>query len=131
MGKSLQERVANVPDALEVLNDLDTYTHLEAVKQLDRLGIKTSDPAVRRFRASFPKGADRLGRIADLLERNGIDIDDVGSVEKVKLWQGFYKDADGESHTVDLAGVQLSPTWAEGPRWPLVNPARPDRKSVV
>ena len=61
-----------------------------------------------------------LGKIADLLERNGIDVADIGRVNRVNIWQGFYKDADGEAHTVDQFGVQLSPSWEEGPKWPVV-----------
>src|SRR5690348_11017156 len=68
-----------------------------------------------------------LGKIADLLERNGIDVEDVGQVQRVNVWQGFYKDDDGEAHTVDMAGVTLSPKWAEGPKWPLVQAAKPVR----
>ena len=68
-----------------------------------------------------------LGKIADLLERNGIDVEDVGRVQRVNVWQGFYKDDEGEAHTVDMAGVSLSPKWAEGPKWPLVQPAKPVR----
>ena len=67
-----------------------------------------------------PNRLATLGKIAELLERNGIDVDDVGKVAKINLWQGFYKDAEGEAHTVDMAGVQLSPHWAEGPQWPVV-----------
>jgi hypothetical protein len=67
-----------------------------------------------------PNRTATLGKIADLLERNGIDVDDVGRVNKINLWQGFYKDADGEAHTVDMAGITLSPHWAEGPQWPVV-----------
>lgn len=70
----------------------------------------------------IPKAAT-LGKIADLLERNGIDIDDIGRVQKVNLWQGFMRGEDGEPQVVDLAGVQLSPSWAEGPQWPPVQPA--------
>jgi predicted phosphodiesterase len=69
-----------------------------------------------------PNRVATLGKIADLLERNGIDVDDVGRVNKINLWQGFYKDADGEAHTVDMAGITLSPHWAEGPQWPVVQP---------
>ena len=65
---------------------------------------------------------DRLGKIADLLERNNIDIEDVGAVQKINVWQGFYKDAAGEAHTVDMSGITLSPKWAEGPAWPVIQP---------
>lgn len=66
-----------------------------------------------------------LGKLADLLERNGISVDDIGKIQRVNIWQGFYKDDDGEAHTVDMAGVQLSPTWAEEPQWPVVQQAAP------
>lgn len=80
---------------------------------------------VAEARAAAPPKAETLGRIADLLARNGIDVDDIGRVQKVNLWQGFMKDADGEAQVVDLAGVTLSPAWADGPQWPTVQPAKP------
>ena len=36
---------------------------------------------------------DKLGLIADLLERHNIDVDDIGSVSKISLWQQAAKDA--------------------------------------
>jgi len=84
--------------------------------------------------ASKPAGKEVLGKIADLLERNGIDVDDIGRVQKVNLWQGFHKDADGEAQVVDLVGVSLSPSWDEGPKWPVVTQApavRVPKPSVV
>jgi predicted phosphodiesterase len=62
------------------------------------------------------------GKIAGLLERSGIDVDDVGRVQKVNVWQGFYKDAAGDAQQVDMAGVQLLPKWADGPAWPVIQP---------
>lgn len=61
-----------------------------------------------------------LGKIAELLERNGIDPDDVGRVKKISAWEGFIKNPDGEIEKVDLTGIQLSPKWADGPDWPVV-----------
>ena len=73
--------------------------------------------------ASSPQSkTSTLGKIADLLERNGIDVDDIGRVQKVNLWQGFHKDAEGEAQVVDLVGVSLSPSWQDGPQWPVVVP---------
>jgi len=69
-----------------------------------------------------PKG-ETLGKIAQLLERNGIEVDDIGRVQKVNLWQGFMKGDDGEPVVVDLAGVTLSPSWEDGPKWPVMQPA--------
>ena len=68
---------------------------------------------------------DALGRIADLLERNNIDIDEVGKISKISLYQTAAKDADGEIQTKDLVGIQISPKWEEGPEWPVVQPAQP------
>lgn len=68
---------------------------------------------------------EKIGRLAELLERSGIDADDVGRVEKINVWQGFYKDENGEAQTVDMAGIVLSPEWASGPQWPVVQPAAP------
>lgn len=69
-----------------------------------------------------PNRIATLGKIAELLERNGIDIEDVGRVHKVNLYEGFYKDSDGVAHTVPLTSVQLSPHWADGPAWPVIQP---------
>jgi predicted phosphodiesterase len=63
-----------------------------------------------------------LGKLAELLERNGIGIDDIGRVAKVNLWQGFHKDDNGDAQVVDLAGISFSPTWETGPEWPVVQP---------
>lgn len=72
--------------------------------------------------ATPPPTAQTLGKIAELLERNGIDVDDIGRVQKVNLWQGFHKDAEGEAQVVDLVGVSLSPSWETGPQWPVIAP---------
>ena len=72
--------------------------------------------------ATPPPTAQTLGKIAELLERNGIDVDDIGRVQKVNLWQGFHKDAEGEAQVVDLVGVSLSPSWETGPQWPVIVP---------
>lgn len=79
----------------------------------------------RRRECACAGNAGMIGRVADLLKRSGIDPADIGKVEKVNVWQGFYKDDEGEAHTVDMAGVVLSPTWGDGPEWPVVQPAAP------
>lgn len=60
-----------------------------------------------------------LGKLAELLERNGISVDDIGRIQKVNVWQGFHKTEDG-AELVDLVGVSLSPSWESGPEWPTV-----------
>jgi len=64
---------------------------------------------------------EALGKIAQLLDRNGIDIDEVGRVQRVSLYQSLIKNDEGEAEVVDLAAIQLSPAWEEGPRWELPN----------
>lgn len=66
-----------------------------------------------------------LGALAELLERNGIAIEDIGSINKAGLYQGFYKDNEGESHVVDLANIEFSPAWSQDPAWPGVQQAKP------
>jgi len=70
--------------------------------------------------AQNPPRKETLGKIADLLSRNGIDIDEIGRVQRVSLYQSMFKNADGEAETVDLAAVQLSPAWETGPEWPVM-----------
>jgi hypothetical protein len=84
--------------------------------------LAVTDLAEALAKPSLPPKAQTLGKIADLLERNGIDVDDIGRVQKVNLWQGFHKDNDGEAQVVDLVGVSLSPSWEEGPKWPVIQP---------
>lgn len=76
------------------------------------------------YDAAAPPKASRatLGKLAELLERSGIDLDDVARVQKVRAWQGFYKGDDGEAHTVDMHGIELVPSWADGPQWPVAKP---------
>ena len=68
---------------------------------------------------------EKLSKIASLLERSGIDAEDIGRIERVNVWQGFIKNGDGEPELVDLTSVMLSPSWAEDPVYPVVQPAKP------
>lgn len=71
--------------------------------------------------------AANLGRIAELLERSGIPVEEIGRVERIRLneWQGLSKDADGNPIVTDMTGssVILTPRWADGPEWPVVTQA--------
>lgn len=68
---------------------------------------------------------DRIGRIADLLDRSGIDPADIDQVKAIKLseWQGLTKDEEGEAHIHDLEGasIVLTPAWETGPKWQPVD----------
>lgn len=80
-----------------------------------------------------PGAQARLNKIAELLERSGIAPELVDHVDKVQLteseWQGITKNQEGEAELHDMKGTRasivLTPSWAEGPKWPTVQPARP------
>lgn len=69
-----------------------------------------------------------LEAVAALLEKSGIHPDDIGKVEKVRLsdYQSVVKNEEGEAEVIDLraTSVLLSPSWTDGPKWPVVQPAK-------
>jgi predicted phosphodiesterase len=74
------------------------------------------------------KANDRLGKIADLLERSGIDPADIGKVSAVKLseWSAFHKDDEtGDAVITPMSGasIVLTPTWETGPQWQPIDRA--------
>lgn len=64
---------------------------------------------------------EALGKIARLLEKNDIDIDEIGRVSRLSIYQSLTKNADGDAEIHDLFGIQIDPKWAEGPAWPVVD----------
>ena len=83
----------------------------------------------------LPRLSARLQRIADLLEKSGIDPDEVGRIDKVRM--GEYqtpvklRDADGveriEQITSRADSLVITPTWDLEPEWPVVQQAAPVR----
>jgi len=57
----------------------------------------------------------KLGAIADLLARSGIDPADIARVERVSVYEGYIKTPDGEIEKTDLHAIKLVPTGADGP----------------
>lgn len=72
--------------------------------------------------AGPPNPKEVLGKLADLFTRQGIDIDEIGQIQRVSLYQSLTKNEEGEAEIHDLAGVQFkfSPKWESGPEWPVV-----------
>lgn len=72
--------------------------------------------------ANEPTGQKRstLGRIAELLDRNGISIDEIGQVKRISLYQSITKNDEGEAELHDLTGIQFSPKFESGPDWPVI-----------
>jgi len=71
-----------------------------------------------------------LGRLADLLERQGISIDEIGTVNRVSIYQSLTKNSDGDAEVHDLLGVQFSPSWESGPSFDPVRQGPPVRVTV-
>lgn len=69
--------------------------------------------------------AGNLGDIAKLLEQHGIDLEEVGRIKQINVWQQGYKDEEGIGHVQDLMGIQFSPAWEEEPVFPLIERAAP------
>ena len=65
-----------------------------------------------------------IGKLAQLLDRQNIDIDEIGDIKKISVYQSLTKDADGEAQVHDLVGIQISPSWETGPEWPVTPPIR-------
>lgn len=72
-----------------------------------------------------------LGKIAELLRRNDIDVDEIGSVKRVSLYQSLTKNEEGEAEIHDLLGIQFSPAFEDGPKWPVVQPGPPIKLPTV
>lgn len=72
--------------------------------------------AARRGKAS----PDHIRAVAKLLADNGIEPDDVGRVERIKL-----SEWDSGNRVLSASSVVLSPKWESGPEWPVVAQAKP------
>jgi hypothetical protein len=88
-----------------------------------------SDPFVESAESEVDKDQARraIGKLAALLDRQGISPEDIGKVARVNAWQGFYKNAEGDAVTQDMVGISFSPKFAEGPDWPVIQQAKPTR----
>ena len=49
-----------------------------------------------------------------------IDISEIGDIKKVSIYQSLIKDENGDAQIHDLTAIQFSPSWEEGPKWPVV-----------
>lgn len=78
---------------------------------------------------------DKVSRIAKLLEDNGVNIDDIGKIDKVRINEREVatkgKDAYGNDtyikDTVTSTQLVITPSWDSGPQWPVVQQANPTK----
>ncbi len=62
-----------------------------------------------------------LGQLVELLEKKNIDIEQIGDIKRVSLYQSLTKDDEGEAQIHDLAAIQFAPSWESGPEWPVIH----------
>ena len=94
-GQDLVNLITLTVDELVVKYPNQSRANLERRKQ-----EKTKDQTVPR--------AD-LTQFDKLLERSGMRPDEVESVTRMNMWQGFIKNADGEIEPVDQYAMQIKP----------------------
>lgn len=93
----------------------------------DALGAEKADQTGRKVHGQI------VAAIADKLAAQGLTPEHIGRVHKLtltdKAYQAFHKSAEGEAVVTDLKSGGLSfsfsPSWENGPEWPVVQPARP------
>ena len=99
-------------------------TELSVKNRRQRMGLRKSSQGVR---PTSPN--EKLSKIAELLEKNNIPVEEIGKVEKVRIgtYQMLTKNDEGEAevHDLEVASLVMSPTWADGPEWPVVQQADP------
>lgn len=71
-----------------------------------------------------PPSKATLGKIAEMLERNQIDLAEVGQIKRISVYQTVTKDDEGRADVHDLTAIQFSPAWEEGPKWPVIQPSK-------
>lgn len=90
-------------------------------------GLKARQREIRRDAGG--SRTEILGKVADLIERSGIDVSEIARIDKIRIggWDGFSKDQDGEPVVTPLetAEVIFTPTIAAGPAWPVIQQANP------
>ena len=77
-----------------------------------------------------PPSRETLGKLAALLDRQGISVDEIGKIQRVSVYQSLTKNEDGEAEIHDLLGVQFSPAWESGPEWETVRQGPPTKVTV-
>ena len=126
-----------------IRNNYESMSDGELSATISEMGFEITGESVRKRRSTMKlskaggggstsltkEAADRLGKLNELLQRSGIDPQDIGEVKQIKLneWQAMSKDEEGEPVITDLKGasIVLSPKWAEDPELPLIRPATP------
>ena len=84
--------------------------------------LKTNLAKVATEASRVEQKQKALGALAEMLEKKNIDISEIGDIKKVSIYQSLTKNELGEAEVHDLAAIQFSPSWDEGPKWPVIQP---------
>lgn len=79
----------------------------------------------KRLSDSPKKRSLKLGKLLDLIDEQGIDIDEIGRISSAGVHEVLYKDGDGEGHVETLRSIRFDPKWSDGPEWPVVQQSPP------
>jgi len=71
------------------------------------------------------KSTPETDKLADLFARSGIDPNDILKINRVNVYQGYMKNADGEFETTDLLSVQYTPRSTELTEDMFIHQAKP------
>ena len=71
------------------------------------------------------KSTPETDKLAALFERSGIDPNDILKINRVNVYQGYMKNADGEFETTDLLSVQYTPRSTELTEDMFIHQAKP------
>lgn len=71
-----------------------------------------------------PDGPDEVNAVRQQIAANGLPLECLAEVEKIKLYQQAQKGGDGEAQTVQLVSTHLRPG-SQAPSWPVVQQGPP------
>jgi metallophosphoesterase superfamily enzyme len=86
--------------------------------KINKLGNKLKTIADQSAKNEASKKT--INAIMEMLSKKGIDLSEIGRVNKVSVYQQVTKDEVGEFVVHDLQAIQFSPKWEDGPEWPVI-----------
>ena len=100
IGENFVNLITKSVDELQQIYPQYNRNHLMATKRYWLSKMSEKEPKTNR---------DNIEKFRELMERSGINPDDVERVKEIKAWQGFIKNADGEIEYADLMGFSVTP----------------------
>jgi len=66
-----------------------------------------------------------LEKLANILESNDIDIEEIGRIDRINVTERSVSDEEGNQQTSNTVSISINPRWNAGPEWPVVQQAKP------